>query len=137
MRLPPEERLRPLQKVALRVVKAMTGRASGPVLVASNNNAVLEDWRTAPISDRLRATLTYLEALTLRPTEVKADTMRTLQAAGVSAQAIREATYVCFLFNVLDRLADALDFALPTEEEAQKIGSITFRLGYGIAKLPG
>lgn len=100
-------------------------------------DAVLEDWRTAPIPERLRAALTYLEALTLRPTEVNADTMRALQAAGVSAQAIREATYVCFLFNVLDRLADALDFALPTEEEAQKIGSLTFRLGYGIAKLPG
>ena len=34
-------------------------------------DAVLEDWRTAPIPERLRATLTYLEALTLRPTEVK------------------------------------------------------------------
>jgi alkylhydroperoxidase family enzyme len=99
--------------------------------------AVLADWRTAPIPERLRATLTYLEALTLRPTEVTADTMRALLAAGVSTRAIREATYVCFLFNALDRLADALDFALPTEEEAQKIGSITFRLGYGIAKLPG
>lgn len=100
-------------------------------------DAVLADWRTAPIPERLRATLTYLEALTLRPTEVNAGTMRGLEAAGVSRQAIREATYVCFLFNVLDRLADALDFALPTEEEAQKIGSITFRVGYGIAKLPG
>lgn len=99
--------------------------------------AVLTDWRTAPIPERLRATLTYLEVLTLRPAEVTADTMRALRAAGVGPQAIREATYVCFLFNVLDRLADALDFALPTEEEAEKIGRLTFRLGYGIAKLPG
>lgn len=37
MRLPLEQGLRPLQKVALRVVKAMTGAASGPVLVASYN----------------------------------------------------------------------------------------------------
>jgi alkylhydroperoxidase family enzyme len=99
--------------------------------------AVLADWRTAPVSDRLRATLNFLETLTLRPTEVNATTMRCLKAAGVSDRAIREATYVCFLFNVLDRLADALDFTLPTKEEAQKIGNITFRLGYGIAKLPG
>ena len=100
-------------------------------------DAVLADWRTAPISERLRATLKYLEVLTLRPTEVNAGTMRELKAAGVSDTAIREATYVCFLFNVLDRLADALDFTLPTEEEAQKIGNLTYRLGYGIAKLPG
>ena len=51
-------------------------------------DAVLEDWRTAPIPERLRATLTYLEALTLRPTEVNANTMRALRAAGVSTQAI-------------------------------------------------
>ncbi len=100
-------------------------------------DAVLADWRTAPVSDRLRAILSYLETLTLRPTEVNAETMRTLKAAGLDDAAIREATYVCFLFNVLDRLADALDFTLPTEEEARKIGKLTFRLGYGIAKLPG
>ena len=100
-------------------------------------NAVLEDWRTAPISERLRATLTFLETLTLRPAEVTAETMKGLMAAGLNDRAIREAAYVCFLFNVLDRLADALDFALPTEEEARRIGSMTYRLGYGIAKLPG
>ena len=99
--------------------------------------AVLDDWRTAPISDRLRATLTFLEALTLRPAEVTAATMRELKAAGLNDRAIREAAYVCFLFNVLDRLADAFNFTLPTEEEARKIGNMTFRLGYGIAKLPG
>jgi len=99
--------------------------------------AVLEDWRTAQIPERLRATLKYLEALTLRPTEVDAAAMRELKAAGLNDRAIREATYVCFLFNVLDRLADALDFTMPTEEEARAIGKLTFRLGYGIAKLPG
>jgi alkylhydroperoxidase family enzyme len=99
--------------------------------------AVLQDWRTAPAPARLRATLGYLETLTLRPTEVTASTMRELKAAGVSDRAIREATYVCFLFNVLDRLADALDFTLPSEEEAETIGRLSYRFGYGIAKLPG
>lgn len=99
--------------------------------------AVLADWRTAPVSERLRAALKYLETLTRRPTEVNAGVMRELKAAGLNDRAIREATYVCFLFNVLDRLADALDFTLPTEEQARKIGSLAFRLGYAIAKLPG
>lgn len=98
---------------------------------------MLQDWRSAPVPDRLRATLGYLETLTLRPTEVTAATMRELKAAGVSDRAIREATYVCFLFNVLDRLADALDFTLPSEEEAETIGRLSYRFGYGIAKLPG
>ena len=100
-------------------------------------DAVLADWRTAAIPDRLRAVLGYLEALTLRPTDVTAQTMRELKAAGLSDTAIREATYVCFLFNVLDRLADALDFTMPTEDEAKTIGRLSYRLGYGIVKLPG
>ena len=100
-------------------------------------DAVLADWRTAPVPDRLRAALDYLETLTLRPADVNAQMMRNLKAAGLSETAIREATYVCVLFNVLDRLADALDFTLPTEEEATRIGTLTYRFGYGIAKLPG
>jgi alkylhydroperoxidase family enzyme len=100
-------------------------------------DAVLADWRTAPVPPRLRATLGFLETLTLRPTEVTAATMRELRAAGVSEPAIREAAYVCFLFNVLDRLADALDFTVPTEDEARTIGSLSYRLGYTIVKLPG
>ena len=99
--------------------------------------AVLEDWRTAPVSDRLRAALRLLEAMTLRPTDVTPDLMREIKAAGLNDGAIREAAYVGFLFNVLDRLADALDFTLPTDDEARTIGKLTLRLGYGIAKLPG
>lgn len=98
---------------------------------------MLDDWRTAPVPEGLRATLKLLEALTLRPTEVTAATLQEVKAAGVSDQGIREAVYVSFLFNVLDRLADALDFTLPTDEQALKIGKMTFRHGYGIAKLPG
>ena len=100
-------------------------------------DAVLADWRTAPIPERLRAALTFLETLTLRPWEVTADTIRALRAAGLNDTAIREAVYVCFLFSVLDRLADALDFGMPTEDEAKKIGRLMFKLGYGVAKLPG
>ena len=39
MRLPLERRLRPLQKVALGVFRALLGRAPGPVLIASYNKA--------------------------------------------------------------------------------------------------
>lgn len=99
--------------------------------------AVVEDWRTAPVSERLRAALGFLETLTARPAEVTAASIRGLREAGLNDRAIREAVYVCFLFNVLDRLADALDFQLPSEASARKIGKLAFRFGYGVAKLPG
>jgi hypothetical protein len=37
MRLPLEQRLRPLQKILLRALKALVGSAPGPVLIASYN----------------------------------------------------------------------------------------------------
>ena len=37
-------------------------------------------------------------------------------AAGVSPQALRDAIDVCAGFNVIDRIADALDFAQQTPE---------------------
>jgi alkylhydroperoxidase family enzyme len=99
--------------------------------------AVLEDWRTAPVSDRLRAALQFLEAMTLRPTDVTPQLIRELKAAGLNDRAIREAAYVGFLFNTLDRLADALDFTEPTEAEARAISGLLLRFGYALTKLPG
>lgn len=100
--------------------------------------AVLDDWRTAPVPARLRAGLEFCETLTLRPTQVTAARVRQLaEAGGLGARALREAAYVCFLFNVLDRTADALDFPLPDAREARRIGTILFKGGYGAVKLPG
>ena len=103
----------------------------------STVTAVLEDWRTAPVSDRLRAALRFLEAMTLRPTDVTPQMMRELLAAGLNDRAIREAAYVGFLFNTLDRLADSLDFTLPTDEEARAISGVLLRFGYAMTRLPG
>ncbi|MCG8349595.1 MAG: hypothetical protein MI924_17655 [Chloroflexales bacterium] len=72
--------------------------------------AVLDDWRTAPVSPRLRAALALLETLTLRPQELSAADIEAARRAGLSDQAIEEAMYVCFLFSIMDRLADAFDF---------------------------
>lgn len=98
---------------------------------------MLEDWRAAAIPERLRAALEFLESLTLRPATLSAESVRPLRAAGLNERAIREVVYVCFLFNVLDRLADALNFQLPSHEGARKIVHLAFHLGYGITKLPG
>ena len=76
---------------------------------------MLEDWRTAPVSERLRSTLGFLEKLTLTPDEVGPEDARKVRAAGVSAEAMLDAIYVCALFNMITRMADALDFALLDE----------------------
>jgi hypothetical protein len=46
------------------------------------------------------------------PAEVGPDDVRPLLAAGLSRQAVADAVYVCFLFSIYDRLADALGWEL-------------------------
>ena len=77
---------------------------------------VLDDVATAPIDDKLRATLGLLRKMTLEPDELTADAVRTVLALGVSRQAVKDAMHVAFLFNIFDRLADTLGWDVPAVE---------------------
>ena len=79
-------------------------------------NAVVADWRTAPLRPELAATLVFLEKLTLRPDELTAGDAEAVRAAGVSTQALRDASLVCSLFSMIVRLADSLGWDVPTWE---------------------
>ncbi len=76
-------------------------------------NAVLADWRTAPVRDGLRLTLGFLEKITLQPAEVDGRDVAALREAGVSDDAIREALHVRTVFAVITRVANALAFEMP------------------------
>lgn len=75
--------------------------------------AVLADWQTAPIDEKLRATLGLVQKITLAPGEVRAEDVNLVRAVGVSDEAIVTAVYVCAIFNLIDRIADALKFHVP------------------------
>jgi alkylhydroperoxidase family enzyme len=91
---------------------------------------VLDDWRSAPIKQKLRATLGFLEKLTLTPGEIGRDDVAPMRKAGLSDQAIEDAIYVCTYFNIIDRIADSLDFqVLSSETFAQRAGNF-LREGY-------
>jgi uncharacterized peroxidase-related enzyme len=79
--------------------------------------AVLADYRTAPVSERVRATLVFLEKLTLKPQSVTAADAAAARAAGVSDAALKDAVFICTLFCVIDRVADALGF-VPSDPRA-------------------
>jgi alkylhydroperoxidase family enzyme len=74
---------------------------------------VLDDYATAPIDDKLRATLRLLEKMTLDHENLQAEDVRDVLRAGVSKQAIQDALEVAFLFNVYDRLADTMGWDVP------------------------
>jgi alkylhydroperoxidase family enzyme len=100
-------------------------------------HAALADWRTAPVGARLHAMLGFLEKLTLTPDRVGTGDIALLRSAGLTDRAIREAIYVCFLFSVMDRLADAFDFTIPSAKSQDRAARFLYRLGYAGASVPG
>jgi len=80
------------------------------------------------------AALGLIEKLTSSPEDVGPSEMEKLRAAGASDEAIEQATAVCALFNIIDRVADALDFHLPTEEGYQKSADSLLKFGYSLPK---
>jgi alkylhydroperoxidase family enzyme len=96
--------------------------------------AALEDWRSAPISERVRATLGFLRKMTLEPEQLEVGDVEALRELGISDAAIEEAIEVAFSFNIIDRLADAFDFQVSSEAELVWVVRILLKLGYkGIA----
>jgi alkylhydroperoxidase family enzyme len=93
---------------------------------------VLEDYRTAPIDERLRAMLRLLETFTMRPDAIGPADIRAVLATGVTREMIREAFYVAFLFNTYDRLADTLGWELPDQPYYAKAGKFLLKKGYGM-----
>ena len=91
---------------------------------------MLNDWRTAPIDAKLRATLGFLEKLTLRPAEVGPADVAPLRALGLSDAAIEDAIHACVLFNIYDRMADALQFHLPGPAGYAASGRSLMKRGY-------
>ena len=79
--------------------------------------AVRDDWRTAPVDERLRATLGFLEQLTLRPEALSVRDAETVLAAGVRKEALVDAIHVAALFNMIVRLADSFGWHVPSERE--------------------
>jgi uncharacterized peroxidase-related enzyme len=84
--------------------------------------AALADYRTAPISEKLRAALGFVEKLTLRPAEVGPADVAPLRAAGLTGEEIEDAIHVCALFNVINRAADSLGFQ-PADEKGYRNGA--------------
>ena len=91
---------------------------------------VLENYRTAPIDEKLRAMLGLLETFTLDPDQLTPGSILAVIATGVTREAIRDAFYVAFLFNTYDRLADTLGWELPDQRYYAKAGRFLLKKGY-------
>jgi alkylhydroperoxidase family enzyme len=94
---------------------------------------VVADWRTAPLRPGLRATLAFLEQLTLQPETLTAADAEAVRAAGVSDEALRDAALVCGLFSMIVRLADALGWDVPSQERLAARAPAMLEGGYALS----
>ncbi len=76
---------------------------------------VLDDYESAPISEGLRATLRFLEKMTLEHEALTPDDARAVLATGVTREALTEAMHVAYLFAIYDRLADTMGWDVPAQ----------------------
>lgn len=79
--------------------------------------------------------LGFLEKLTLTPELVGPADIEPMRQGGVSEQEIEDAICICFLFNVITRLADAFDFEI-VSENIKVAAKMLYQRGYGVSSLP-
>jgi uncharacterized peroxidase-related enzyme len=93
-------------------------------------DAVLRDWRSAPIDARTRAMLAFIEKLTLAPESLDVADVAPLRQAGLSSAAIEDAIHVCALFSIYDRLADSFEFDIPEQAGFEQGATTLLKRGY-------
>lgn len=93
---------------------------------------VLGDWRNADLDPAFVATLAFLEKLNGEPSSIGPEDAAVLKSQGLSQADIADAIYICAAFNVIGRVADALDFQLPPRQELDKVSKMLLGIGYRV-----
>ena len=70
-------------------------------------NAVLEDYRTAPIDHREKVLFAFLEKMNQQSNRIRRDDIDRLKEAGWTEEAIYDAITVCALFRFYNAWIDA------------------------------
>lgn len=65
----------------------------------------------------MKAALGLLEKLTPHPDSVGPADIAPLREAGVREEEIARVIYICMTFSVINRLADTMEFGVPTPEQ--------------------
>ncbi|HLB19146.1 MAG TPA: hypothetical protein VK613_08455 [Gaiellaceae bacterium] len=84
------------------------------------------------MAEPLRATLGFLEKLTLRPEALGARDAETVLATGVREVALVDAIHVAALFNMIVRLADSFGWYVPPDREFAARAEASLGSGYAL-----
>jgi uncharacterized peroxidase-related enzyme len=92
--------------------------------------AARANYASAPISAGLKATLAFLETMTLRPAELSEWDARSVLDSGVSEQSLTDAIAVGTVFNLITRYVNALNFTIPAAHKLRRVTDMLLRSGY-------
>lgn len=78
-----------------------------------------ENWRQAPVTDRVLAALEYLDVLTMHPDTITVEQLQAWQERGLTPLAFEVLTAVCFCFSVMNRMVDSFGMDIDDEQVEQ------------------
>ena len=78
------------------------------------------EWHDSEIDQRTKSALRLVEAMTLKPETITHDFVAELQSNGLSVAEIEEVASVAFQFQFINRVADAMDFPMPNDEQQSR-----------------
>jgi len=84
----------------------------------------------ASVRPQLTAVLPLLEKTTLTPERIGPSDVDTVRAAGVPDDAIVDALHVNLIFNIMNRLANAFDFAWDSDDHVRLGAAVIHRISY-------
>ena len=84
----------------------------------------------------MRATLGFIEKLTLHPAELGPADADAVRAAGVSDEALVDAIHISALVNMIVRMADSLKWDVPPYEALLAGAPGMLERGYTLMSLP-
>jgi alkylhydroperoxidase family enzyme len=92
--------------------------------------AVFDDWRTAPVSEPLRAALGLIVALTEHPETPPVAQIAHARGLGIDDRALEQVIHICGAFHMIVRIADALGFEMPDVSPESGYGQAALGRGY-------
>jgi uncharacterized peroxidase-related enzyme len=98
--------------------------------------AVVADYRNAPLQESEKKLLAYLEKLTLAPSTTTAQDVQQLRDVGWSDEAIYDAVTVCAMFNFYNRWVEGSGVQDMPQEGYEASGERMARQGYAGSLIP-
>jgi alkylhydroperoxidase family enzyme len=99
-------------------------------------DAVLEDFRTAPISEAERVLFAFVERMNRESNTLQSADIATVKAAGWSEEAIYDAISVCALFNFYNKWIDATGVSDMPAAAYEQSGERMAAMGYAPSEEP-